>query len=112
MIFGASGSMFETTTGTKVYLSSSILYPNYDLEEETVNKSIFTGKSYYNYLGSYMEFKVTVHLYKFDSPITTFNDLYQYNHQNVYFYPHWDGDAIEINGSTDKALFHITKMEL
>lgn len=80
------------------------------------HKSVVTGAR--NYLtsesdgfGDYSNFTVTLYLSKYDSPAIKFNEIYAFNHTDVYFYPHSDGNPVR-DSSNNNVVFHITDMKL
>ena len=109
-IFGTQVPKFNYS-GSEVILSHSIIEPNFIISDDVENKSVLTGHKDFIYLGNYSSFDVTLNLYKYSSPSSTFQSLYGYKNKNVYFWPHSDGRAI--SGSNGKGMpFNITDMNL
>lgn len=111
MIFGSGSAQFQKSGSSVCTLDYSNLYPEYFITDEIEHKSVLTGHKSYTTLGDYSNFKVEVNLYKYSNPLSKFNEIYQYIHDDVYFWPHNDKKAISgSNGQPVK--FHITNMEL
>lgn len=109
-IFGYSESKF-IFEGTDVFLTHSTIdkkfYPDYE-----VNQGLFTGDRDFKTQGYNSEYKVKIQIHKNADVIGTFEDLYQYNHKDVYFFPHSDGEPIKTGDATATQSFHITNMDL
>lgn len=111
MIFGVSGSKFQSSGGSEVLLENSILTPNWVDSQYIEKTSIVNGNKTFDTLGDYSDFTVLVHLFKYNSPVTKFQEIYQYNHNDVYFCPHLDGSYIKTSTNAT-ASFTITDMKL
>lgn len=111
MIFGSGSAQMQQGTGSIVVLQHSNIVPEYIITDEKEHKSVLTGHKTFTTLGDYSKFRIDINLYKYDNPTTTFQTLYPYIHNNVYFWPHSDGKAI--SGSNNLPVeFHITDMKL
>ena len=96
---------------TTVQLYNAVLSTSFQEPDIITHKSVLTGFKSYVVKGDYSSFDVLVYLYKYSVPKTKFQEIYAYNHQNCYFYPHADGNAIKDSGGTD-VYFHISQMRL
>jgi len=108
-IFGSSGSKFiYPETSTSVYLTHSVIYPDWMENDYEVNTAIDENRQRWFYtLGDYSEFKIKMNLSNFPVPIDKFNELYFYNQKEVQFFPHWDGEPIKNSTATATASFYI-----
>lgn len=109
MIFGTNAPKFVTGS-TTVNLDYVTVDTNLADVQEIEHTSVITGVRNYVVLGDYAEIKINMNLYKYDSPSIKFQEIYQYTHDNVYFYLHNDGNAFQDSGSNNVE-FHITKIE-
>jgi hypothetical protein len=110
-LFGTGSAQFQKSGSAVVKLEYSRLYPEYVITDEIEHKSVLTGHKSYSTLGDYSRFKVEVNLFKYTSSVAKFNEIYQYYHDDVYFWPHSDGKAIS-GSDRNPVEFHIVGMEL
>ena len=110
-LFGHSESKF-IVDGTEVFLSHSILLPEWQIPDYEINTSVFTGDRDFKNQGYYSRFVVQQHLYKDGNASASFGDIYQHNHKDVAFFPHWDGEPIKNADVTETASMHITQIKL
>ena len=105
-----STELIETVT-----LDYSHLIPSWAEPDEIINESVITGVRDIISLGDYSSFKVIVYLWKESDQVTKFEEIYAFNHSDIYFYPHRDkttlGDGLGkvMQDSSDAEVeFHIT----
>jgi hypothetical protein len=94
MIFGVGPAKFVgtgTPDSNSFTLDYSTIEPTWSNPRIIEHKSAINGKKNWKTLGDYSSFMVTLNLYKYTDPTSTFNTLMTYYHQIVYFYPHSDG---------------------
>lgn len=94
MIFGIGSPKFKgtgTPDSNVVTLSNSVINPTWDIPRVLEHQSVISGKKNYITLGDYASFVVTMNLFKYGTPTTTFNTIMSYFHQLVTFFPHVDG---------------------
>ena len=113
MIFG-SGSSKIHLSGSETVLYHSNIRPNWCEQNIRTIESIYDHYTTFQNLGDYSDFWVDINLFKYDSDgngtgsIAKMNELYPtYLYQNVYFWPHIDGNAV--SGSDGKPVVYFVK---
>lgn len=109
-LLGTTYPKFHATGSADVNLLHSVMQTNYQESDILDHKSILNGTITYVVLGDYSSFDVLVHLFDYDDPKAKFQEIYPYNHTDVYFYPHADGNAMKDAAGAD-ILFHIREMK-
>lgn len=109
MLFGSGSSKFQSGA-TTVLLEHSLIEPDYCIRNISTTTSVYDHYHTYDFHGDYSEFTVQLNLFKYDSPVDKYNEVYNYLYTNVYFWPHVDGVAI--SGSNNEGmLFFIDEMK-
>lgn len=119
-IFTATGTTPTTWTNSSILVETvtldyAKLIPSWAEPDEIINESVITGVRDIIALGDYSSFKVIVYLWKYSGLIAKFEEIYAFNHDDVWFYPHRDGDVLDAglgkpmqDSSGDEVEFHIT----
>jgi hypothetical protein len=94
MIFGTQIPKIQSTISSSVSMSlyDSELDPTFLDPNVLEQKSIVTGMRNYIPFGDYAEFDVVINIFKGN---TDFETLKKWDKQEVYFYPHRDGNVIK-----------------
>lgn len=113
MIFGTAAPKFvydpEGTPAT-VYLDYVVILkdePEIDLIE---NKSVINGHREFDYQGKHWIYEIRVHLCKYSNPRSKYEEIKQYEGDEVVLYRHRDADPFR-DGSSNDVLFVITKIQ-
>lgn len=116
-IFGTGYPVFIVSgSNTVVTMSYSTINAEYVEPNIIEHQSVINGARNYitseaDGFGDYSNFTVNIHLFKYAIPSASFSNIYQYNHQDVFFKPHSDGSTIKDSSNAD-VVFNITSMAL
>lgn len=109
MIFGTTNPKFVSGANT-VDLEYSHLDPAFLIPAEIMHESVFTGFRSFANSNDFARFGVMIFLWKYQNPVTKFEELQTYKNQLVHFYPHSDGQAIWA-AEGGKAEFYIRSVD-
>lgn len=86
---------------------------DYNFNNNTIitNKDLFTGTSYNTAIGAYMEFNLTINLFKYADIKAKYLEIISFTTKDFWFMPHRDGSVV-LGIDNTPALFRITDVKL
>jgi len=111
VITGVQEPKFITQGGTTVNLQYAKIIANEPEYRTLEQESVLNNYINHIHLGVHWIFKVRIHLYKYaaNAAITAYNNLIQYLGDDVYLYPHKEGNTF-VDSTGSDVLFRIQEV--
>lgn len=106
MIFGTGCPSIVLNNNSELLLDYCKIDSNMIIPKMLTHVAI-TGKRHYILSGDISEFNVMIYLYKYDTPVSTYNTLSTLQNEVVKFKPHSDLPNVIKNKDGNEALYNI-----